>query len=152
MIDHRERNLVIAPASTAEFTRRSFISNGGVAAIAVGTLALVGCSTAPAEPADPTGGLAPGTVVTPLSALTVGAPAAVSVDGVGMLLNRTADNVVAAFSSVCTHQGCAVAATFKCPCHGSRFDPSTGVNLAGPAKLPLPVIEVKIVDDNVVIA
>lgn len=138
-------------AGTAQLSRRSFISNGGVAALAVGTLALAGCSAAPAKPTDPTAGLAPGTVVSSLDALAVGATAAVSVEGVGMLLNRTADNVVVAFSSVCTHQGCAVEASFKCPCHGSRFDPATGDRLAGPARLPLPAIEVEIADGNVVI-
>ena len=141
-----------APAATSGLSRRSFISNGGVAALTVGTLALTACSTESEEPADPTGGLPPGTTVSPLSAIAVGETAAVTVGGVGMLLNRTGENVVVAFSSVCTHQGCAVESTFKCPCHGSRYDPVTGENLAGPAPLPLPAIEVTIVDNNVVIA
>ncbi|HRP99000.1 MAG TPA: Rieske (2Fe-2S) protein [Terrimesophilobacter sp.] len=133
-------------------SRRSFITNGGVAALAAGTLALSACSAEPPEPADRTGGLPPGTIVAPLAQLELGGTAAVTVEGVGMLLARTGESSVVAFSSVCTHQGCAVEATFKCPCHGSRFDPETGENLAGPAKLPLPVIEVAVVDGNVVIA
>ena len=135
-------------------TRRSLITNGGLAALGVGTLALAACSSAPAAPPAATsgGGLEPGTVVTPLSSIAVGSTAAVTVEGTAMLLNRTADDTVLAFSAICTHQGCLVADTFRCPCHGSRYDPETGTNLAGPAPAPLTVIEVAIVDDNVVIA
>ncbi|MFF2963722.1 Rieske (2Fe-2S) protein [Streptomyces sp. NPDC057963] len=47
-----------------------------------------------------------------------------------------------AFSSKCTHQGCAVSSvsdgTINCPCHGSKFDMVTGSVTAGPAPKPLP--------------
>ena len=46
-----------------------------------------------------------------------------------------------AFSAICTHQGCTVAAvdggTINCPCHGSRFDSSDGSVVRGPAQEPL---------------
>jgi Rieske Fe-S protein len=45
-----------------------------------------------------------------------------------------------AFSSRCTHLGCAVQRTaegFQCPCHGARYD-RRGQVLAGPARQPLP--------------
>lgn len=142
-----------ASTGTVGLSRRSFISNGGVAALAVGTLALAGCSgSAPAGSSDPTGGLAPGTLILPLDELAVGDTAAVTVERVGILLNRTAENTVVAFSAVCTHQGCLVEASFRCPCHGSRFDAATGERLAGPARLPLPAIAVEVVDGNIVIA
>jgi Rieske Fe-S protein len=45
-----------------------------------------------------------------------------------------------AFTNVCTHAGCGisqfVAERLRCQCHGSEFD-AAGVNVAGPAPLPL---------------
>lgn len=47
-----------------------------------------------------------------------------------------------AFSSKCTHQGCAVKDVtnnmINCPCHNSRFDASDGSVQGGPATSPLP--------------
>ncbi|WP_406002089.1 Rieske (2Fe-2S) protein [Streptomyces sp. NBC_00829] len=46
-----------------------------------------------------------------------------------------------AFSSKCTHQGCAVKdianGMINCPCHGSQFDASDGSVKKGPATTPL---------------
>jgi thiosulfate dehydrogenase [quinone] large subunit len=52
-----------------------------------------------------------------------------------------------AYSGVCTHQGCTVgfdqaSNQFACPCHGARFDGSTGNVLRGPARKPLAKINV----------
>lgn len=46
-----------------------------------------------------------------------------------------------ALNAVCTHLGCVVPwvpaeKKFKCPCHGSQYDP-TGAVVRGPAPLPL---------------
>ncbi|MBT2397766.1 Rieske (2Fe-2S) protein [Streptomyces sp. ISL-100] len=53
-----------------------------------------------------------------------------------------------AFSAQCTHAGCVLDKIEKdegnCPCHGSRFDVSTGEVLQGPATVPLPAIPVKV--------
>jgi Rieske Fe-S protein len=70
-----------------------------------------------------------------------------------VVLTRDAAGQVHGFSAVCTHQGCTVEkvqnGTIDCPCHGSRFDASTGAPVAGPAKRPLPPVEV-VVRDNAV--
>ena len=54
----------------------------------------------------------------------------------------------AAYSAVCTHQGCTVAyqkGQLACPCHGSVFDPANGAEVVtGPAQIPLPEIPIEV--------
>ena len=70
-----------------------------------------------------------------------------------IVLTRTATDAVHGFSAVCTHQGCTVAAvqggTINCPCHGSRFDATTGAVRSGPATSPLPPVAVVVRAGNV---
>jgi Rieske Fe-S protein len=71
-----------------------------------------------------------------------------------IVVTRTADGAVHAFSAVCTHQGCTVdtvtRGTIGCPCHGSQFDAGTGAVVAGPATRPLPRIGVAVRNGQVV--
>ncbi len=59
----------------------------------------------------------------------------------------------AAYSAVCTHQGCTVAyqdGNLACPCHGSVFDPAAGgAVVSPPANRPLPEIPVEVRDGGV---
>ncbi|MFD4137365.1 Rieske (2Fe-2S) protein [Streptomyces sp. NPDC058572] len=61
-----------------------------------------------------------------------------------------------AFSSKCTHQGCAVKdiadGTINCPCHNSRFDMADGSVKAGPATSPLPPAAIKVQGDSITLA
>jgi Rieske Fe-S protein len=55
-----------------------------------------------------------------------------------------------AYSLTCTHLGCTVEEDgdgFACPCHGSRFD-RDGMVLEGPAKEPLRILRVDVLEDN----
>ncbi|MBI3817147.1 MAG: ubiquinol-cytochrome c reductase iron-sulfur subunit [Planctomycetes bacterium] len=57
-----------------------------------------------------------------------------------------------ALSTVCTHLGCTpnwllAESKFKCPCHGSGFQP-TGVNFEGPAPRPLERFAIRLADDG----
>ena len=60
-----------------------------------------------------------------------------------------------AFSSICTHMGCPVAAvadgTINCNCHGSRFDIATGAVKRGPATRPLPAKTVTVKGDRITV-
>ncbi|MGW8358839.1 Rieske (2Fe-2S) protein [Streptomyces wedmorensis] len=60
-----------------------------------------------------------------------------------------------AFSAYCTHQGCMLSDissdALNCPCHGSRFDLTTGEPLSGPARKPLPRVKVRVAGEHVVI-
>ncbi len=53
-----------------------------------------------------------------------------------------------AFSAVCTHAGCVVdkvdAGVISCPCHGSKFNATTGAVVQGPASAPLPSVPVRV--------
>ncbi|HEY6192055.1 MAG TPA: Rieske 2Fe-2S domain-containing protein [Bacteroidota bacterium] len=73
-----------------------------------------------------------------------------------IILVRTEQEQVKAFSAVCTHLGCIVEfkpdeKIFKCNCHGSQFD-LTGKNIAGPAPTPLKPFRVELKDDNILVS
>ncbi|MEE1755503.1 Rieske (2Fe-2S) protein [Streptomyces sp. SP18CS02] len=61
-----------------------------------------------------------------------------------------------AFSSKCTHAGCAVKdivdGTINCPCHNSKFDAADGSVKAGPATMPLPPASIKVEGDSITLA
>ena len=67
-----------------------------------------------------------------------------------ILLHRTNETTVVAFSAICTHRGCTIdgvsPARFDCQCHGSSFDSNTGSVLNGPALRALAPLTVEIHD------
>ena len=96
-----------------------------------------GAAAASTESAPPAGEVAP--TGTPLvSVADVQAAVSVVVEAAdGPLLLAFADGTVVAHTAVCTHQQCTIAASGMCPCHGSRFDVTTGAVQNGPALRPL---------------
>lgn len=152
-------------------TRRAVLTTGAaVAGAAVGTVALAACGSEDISAgsdggADATNGqtsAAPGSsapsgeAVTALSDVPVGSATSVTTpDGEEAIVSRKSETEVAAFSAICTHQGCTVTpegADLKCPCHGSLFDAFTGEAKNGPATESLAPINVKIENDQVVTA
>jgi cytochrome b6-f complex iron-sulfur subunit len=66
----------------------------------------------------------------------------------------TADGGIKAFSAICTHLGCVVSwndlsGVIECPCHGGKFNPSSGAVVGGPPPTPLPPITVSVESDQI---
>ena len=62
-----------------------------------------------------------------------------------------------AFDEECTHAGCGLSDgdldgnVIQCPCHGAEFDIRTGEVLSPPAVEPLPIYQVRIEGDDILI-
>ncbi|NIJ11665.1 Rieske Fe-S protein [Saccharomonospora amisosensis] len=133
-----------------------------MATAAVGGAALAACGGEQGGPTSgggeqqPTAGGQPGQNLTSLSDVPVGGATAVTTpDGQDAVVSRPSANEVAAFSAICTHQGCKVdpqGAELRCPCHGSVFDAFTGEVRRGPADQPLPEINVRVDNGRIVTA
>ncbi len=78
-----------------------------------------------------------------------------NLDGQDVVLVSLGEKIQA-LSAVCTHRGCLVeynagGQSLDCPCHGSVFD-LAGNPTEGPAKAPLPRLNVKIDGDEIKLA
>jgi Rieske Fe-S protein len=151
-----------------ELTRRTVLALGSVGAVG-GALTLAGCAPdAPtgAPPASVTDEPGTGATSAPdapavggdiaaLADVPVGGSFATTVDGEPVLIAQPTEGQVVAFSAICTHQQCIVAAKgdeFHCPCHGSKFEAATGEVIQGPALEPLAEIPVAVSGDRIVAA
>jgi Rieske Fe-S protein len=70
-----------------------------------------------------------------------------------VVITREPNGDVHAFSATCTHQGCQVTGVSDgqiiCPCHGSKFAATNGHPTAGPARRPLPTVNVTVEGDAI---
>ncbi|MEU7073230.1 Rieske (2Fe-2S) protein [Streptomyces narbonensis] len=73
--------------------------------------------------------------------------------GQGLVITQPKAGEFKAFSSKCTHAGCAVSGVkdgaIVCPCHQSHFDMSDGSVKSGPATSPLPPTPIQVVGDEI---
>lgn len=137
-----------------DISRRSVLASG---AIGAGTLALAACGSSGSGSNNSKGSdkaaasTAPGTIIT-LADVPVGGCASAKNDGAPVLVSQKTAGEVAAFSAICTHEGCTVkpaGTEFHCPCHGSKYDAFTGAVITGPAPRPLTTIAVTVVEGEV---
>jgi Rieske Fe-S protein len=118
-------------------TRRTVLRGAALAPVA--GLGLAACSGG--------GSGGGGTPATPTAPVVLGAESEVAKGGAqlyqdeNVVVSRAEDGSLKAFSSICTHAGCAInklqGTTLVCPCHGSEFDATTGKVLRAPATVPL---------------
>ena len=157
---------------STELTRRTILTVGSLGAFG-GALVLAGCAAdvppdagseapTPDETQDPSvepsaapDAPAVGDDIAALADVPVGGSIDATINGEAALISQPTAGQVVAFSAICTHQQCVVAAAgteFHCPCHGSIYDAATGEVVTGPAINPLPEIAVAVSGDRIVAA
>ena len=74
----------------------------------------------------------------------------------GVVVTQPTAGTFKAFSSKCTHAGCAVTGitdgVITCPCHKSEFSVADGSVKKGPATKPLPAESIKVSGDSITLA
>ena len=130
--------------------RRTFLSQAGLAALAVGAATTAtGCTrTAPAGPAPGT------TLKVPADSIPVGG-GRILTEGQYVVTQPEA-GVYKAFNKTCTHLGCPVSDIrgdkIHCNCHGAEFSIADGSVTRGPATKPLREAKATLNGDNVEIS
>jgi nitrite reductase/ring-hydroxylating ferredoxin subunit len=149
-----------------ETTRRTVIA-GAAGLSATVALAACGDDTADVDTGDAAG--EPAGQATPTGSSTAGGGAAgiaaladIPVNGgkifaaEKVVVTQPTAGEVKAFSTTCTHQGCAVSKVenglIVCPCHDSKFKISDGSPTGGPATKPLQSKSVKVEGGQVVLS
>ena len=142
--------------------RRTVIRSAGiVGAGAVGAATLAACGSS-SDTATPASTPAPGAAS---SAAAAGGAIKVADIPVGGGKVFAAEKIVVtqpkagefkAFSAICTHKGCTVDkvadGTIDCPCHGSKYNMTTGAVTAGPAPAPLPPKNATVSGDSITVS
>ncbi|MFG2601976.1 Rieske (2Fe-2S) protein [Streptomyces sp. NPDC048514] len=74
----------------------------------------------------------------------------------GVVVTQPVAGTYKAFSSKCTHQGCAVGSVadgvIVCPCHNSHFSAEDGSVKRGPATQPLPAAKITVSGEEIKLA
>ncbi len=73
----------------------------------------------------------------------------------GVVVTQPTAGTFKGFSSTCTHMGCTVDKVanglIQCPCHGSMYSVVNGSVKGGPAPAPLPVEQISIKNNQVIL-
>jgi Rieske Fe-S protein len=139
------------------FDRRTVVTAvGAVGAAGIAAVALTGCGSSDktagsdaVKPAAPAGGN--GAALAKTADIPEGGGKVFADQGV--VVTQPTAGQFKAFSSKCTHQGCAVSkisdGTITCPCHGSQFSAADGSVKNGPATEPLAAANIKVEGDSI---
>ncbi|WP_338087273.1 Rieske (2Fe-2S) protein, partial [Nonomuraea zeae] len=121
----------------------------GVAGVAACGLALAGCGAGDAKAQQSI----KGKVIAKTADVPVGGGKLI--EDLQVVVTQPTEGVYKAFSSVCTHKGCAVSTPkeniIRCACHGSEFAADSGKATKGPATAPLASFQVKVEGDGIVV-
>ncbi|MGW0783933.1 Rieske (2Fe-2S) protein [Streptomyces sp. NPDC002913] len=146
--------------SQVHFRRRTVVAAVGAVGVAAALTACGGSqddaegsdTVQPAEEGD--GANAGGAVLAKTADIPEGGGVVFADQGV--VVTQPTAGTFKAFSSKCTHQGCAVKGiadgVINCPCHNSTFDAATGEATGGPAPLPLPEKQIRVEGDSITLA
>ncbi len=142
--------------SAGDWSRRNALRAVGLTgAAAAGAAGLAACGGGGEGAGSGVGSAAPASGDT-IKAADVPVGGGTVVESLQVVVTQPTDGDYKAFSAVCTHQGCLVSSvqdgTINCPCHGSRFDISTGDVVQGPATQPLPEKSVSVSGDAITVS
>ncbi|MFF4015680.1 Rieske (2Fe-2S) protein [Streptomyces sp. NPDC001843] len=124
----------------------------GSSGTSTGAAGAAGSGTAPNEQAS--GGSAGGTALAKTSDIPEGGGKVFKDQGV--VVTQPTAGTYKAFSSKCTHAGCAVGSVadgvIVCPCHNSHFSAADGSVKQGPATQPLAAANITVSGDEIKLA
>ena len=128
----------LSTSAAASSTSAAASSTSAAPASSAASSAATSASAPSTAAADPTTAEAAPTGTPLASVADIESAGAVIADGPdGPVVLAASAGTVVGHSAICTHQGCTIAASGMCPCHGSRFDVVTGAVQNPPAQQPL---------------
>ncbi len=148
-------NALTDPITSEQLSRRSLAGLATAAGIGIPLLAACGDDGGDnggtgSDGSTPTSG---GTLA-PTSDIEVGGGAVFKDQNV--VVTQPAEGDFRGFSATCTHQGCQVVdvldGTINCRCHNSKFSIEDGSVQEGPARKPLPEVQITVEGDQITVA
>jgi hypothetical protein len=142
-----------SPSQEVLLTRRSVLV-GGAAVSCVGLLSACGASQASDAGGSSSTGAGAGTGNVATADVPVGGGKII--DNPAVVVTQPTAGSFMAFSSICTHAGCAVSDVQQgqiiCPCHGSVFSAVDGSVIQGPAEAPLAAVPITVNGSTITIS